>query len=139
MSKLLKPVIVALLVLVVFLTVGADEPSGELTPELIVSVVAAVIALALDLMPGLAPWWENLPTEVKRFAWLAGCLLVGVIPWAVNCLLKVPFWIRVVCTPLGFVDVLSMGFMAYFSSQAVHGLASLGKKVARGGEGEIPF
>lgn len=111
----------------------------ELTPELIVAVVAAGIALALDVIPGLSAKWEALPKEVKRFTWLVACLLVGLIPWVLTCLLDVPFWVVVVCTPEGLLDVLGLGMLAYFASQSAHGLVELGRQIAKGADGELPF
>ena len=53
----------------------------SLTPDFVVSVVAGAIALALEVVPGLTERWESLPAELRRFAWLLGCVLVGVAPW----------------------------------------------------------
>jgi hypothetical protein len=115
-----------------------------LTPELIAGVVAAAIALALDVVPGLSPRWEALPQEVKRFAWLIGCFLVGLVPWVLKCLADIEFGVAVVCTPEGLLDVLRIGFLAYFASQSVHGLYVLTTKVLKvyrleGPADELPF
>lgn len=113
----------------------------QLTPELIVAVVAAAIALALDVIPGLSAKWEDLPKEVKRLTWLVACLLVGLFPWVLTCLLEIPFWVVVVCTAEGLLDVLGLGMLAYFASQSTHGLVELGRKVVKWADGgdEIPF
>jgi len=96
-----------------------------LTAEFIVAVVAAVIALALDVVPGLKAKWEPLPCEVKRFTWLVGCFLVGLLPYVAYCVLGVRLWVVVVCGAEGLLDVLGVCFAAYFASQSVHGLYNL--------------
>lgn len=115
----------------------------QLTPELIVAVVAAAIALALDVIPGLSAKWEELPKEVKRLTWLVACLLVGLAPWVLTCVLKIALQdgFIVVCTPEGLLDVLGLGMLAYFASQSTHGLVELGRKVVKWADGgdEIPF
>jgi hypothetical protein len=109
----------------------------ELTPELVVAVVAAVIALVLDVVPGLSSKWEALPKEVKRFTWLVGCLLVGVGAWVVSCVLNIGHYIIVVCTASGFLDALQIAFLAYFSSQATHGVVTAVGGWLRGGQSEL--
>jgi hypothetical protein len=110
--------------------------SSPLTPDLVLSVVAGAVALALEVVPGLKSRWEVLPTEVKRFAWLAGCLVVGGTPWALGCLGGV---LGLDLSGLGMVgsctvDTLAEGmqiaFLAYFASQSVHGLSLAGGKAA---------
>ena len=101
----------------------------EFTPEFIVAVVAAAISLALDVVPGLKERWEALPKEVKRFAWLIGCLTVGLVPWALACF-GIPFWVMVACTAAGLAQRLELGFTAYFVSQSTHGLFKAGYKIA---------
>ena len=102
----------------------------ELTVELIVTVVAAVLALAFDLVPGLKERWDGLGEEVKRFSWLIGCLVVGVIPWALACVGATSLFL-VACTADGLVGALQVAFAAYFAGQFTHGLSGVvGKSVA---------
>lgn len=113
------------------------ESAVELTPQLVVGVVSAVISLILDVVPGLSGMWEALPREVKRFAWLIGCLLVGVGSWILTCVFNVGFCVVVVCTTAGLLDALGVAFAAYFSSQAVHGVVTGVSKWVQGGQGEL--
>lgn len=110
----------------------------ELTAEVVVSVVAGLIALALDVVPGLRQRWERLPDEVKRFAWLVGCLLIVSVPWLLYCLLGLYIGVVVVCTPEGLVQVGRVAFAAYFASQAVHGVAYGVQKLRRTNKGGVP-
>jgi hypothetical protein len=100
----------------------------EFTAELIVAVVSAAISLALDVVPGLAERWEALPKEAKRFAWLIGCLVVGLVPWLMACV-GIQFWVIVGCTVIGLAESLELGFLAYFASQATHGLFKAGYEI----------
>jgi hypothetical protein len=108
--------------------------SFPLTPQIVVSVVAGAVSLALEIVPGLKERWERLPAEAKRFAWLVGCLLVGLAPWALGCLGQT---LNVDLTGLAIVatcqvDTLAQGmqvaFLAYFAAQSVHGLSVAGGK-----------
>jgi hypothetical protein len=102
---------------------------GGLTPALVVSIVSGALALALELIPGLAPRWQALPKEVKRFSWLVGCALVGILPWALGCLAAyagADLTVLVIvgsCEPDTLAQGLQIAFAAYFSSQSVHGLS----------------
>jgi hypothetical protein len=108
--------------------------SFPLTPEVVVSVVAGAVALALEMVPGLKGRWELLPSELKRFTWLVGCVLVGLAPWALGCLGRT---LALDLSGLGIVgtcqlDTLTQGmqvaFLAYFAAQSVHGLSVAGGK-----------
>jgi len=115
------------------------ESAVQLTPELVVAVVSAVIALILDVVPGLSGKWEALPREVKRFTWLIGCFLVGVGAWVLTCVFNIGHYVIVVCTTAGFLEALQIAFLAYFSSQAVHGVTTAVGKWVSGGQGEVPY
>ena len=106
----------------------------SLTPDFVVSVVAGVIALALEVVPGLTERWESLPAELRRFAWLLGCVLVGVAPLALGCLGGVlgvdlsGLWIVGTCEVDTLAHGMQVAFVAYFASQSVHGLSVAGAK-----------
>jgi hypothetical protein len=108
--------------------------SFPLTPEFVVSVVASAVALALEVVPGLKTRWEALPAEVKRFAWLVGCVLVGGAPWALGCLGGVLGLdlsaLRIVgaCEVDTLAEGMQIAFLAYFASQSVHGISVAGAK-----------
>ena len=105
-----------------------------LTPEFIVSVVAGVLALALDLVPGLKQRWDGLRKEWKRFAWLLGCFVVGIGPWALGCLSQMVgidlsgLWFVGTCGVDTFARGMQVAVSAYFVSQSVHGVVVGGAK-----------
>ena len=113
---------------------------GALTPALVVSIVSSVLALVLELVPGLSERWMNLPKEIKRFAWLIGCALVGILPWALGCLaarlgLDLTYLIIVgSCEPDTLAQGLQIAFAAYFSAQSVHGLSVATRKLLKVGQ-----
>jgi len=108
------------------------------TEAWIVAVLSAILALALELIPGLRKRWELLGWEQKRFAWLAGCLVLGAAPWILGCLgrvLNVNFafvsWAGS-CEVETLARGLQMGFVAYFASQATHGAIHGVQQVRKG-------
>ena len=107
-----------------------------ITPEFVVSVVAGAMALALEVVPGLKGRWELLPAELKRFAWLLGCLLVGVTPCALGCVSRAlgvdlsMLWIVGSCQADTLARGMQVAFLAYFASQSVHGLSVAATKAA---------
>jgi multisubunit Na+/H+ antiporter MnhB subunit len=103
----------------------------ELTAELVVTVVAAALALAFDLVPGLKQRWEALDREVKRFSWLLGCLVVGLVPWALACV-GVTSLFTVACTAEGLVGALQVAFSAYFAGQFTHGVSGVVSRSVKG-------
>ena len=112
---------------------------GALTPALVVSIVSSVLALVLELVPGLSDKWHDLPQEVKRFAWILGCALVGILPWALGCFaarfgLDLTYMIIVgSCEPDTLAQGLQIAFAAYFSAQSVHGLSVATRKFLKVG------
>lgn len=129
----------ALLVLPAADAMGAVTPPSEgvrLTPEFVVSLVAGALALALEVVPGLRKWWSDLTWESKRFGWLVGCVVVGIGPWVLGCIAQrfgldlTGLIIVVPCDTDSFVQGLQIAFLAYFSSQSVHGLSVAGLKAA---------
>ncbi len=111
-----------------------------LTPALVLSIVSGVLALVLELVPGLSEKWRDLPKEAKRFAWLIGCALVGVLPWALGCIASalgadLTFLIIVgTCQPDTLAQGLQIAFAAYFSAQSVHGLSVATRKFLKVGQ-----
>ncbi len=119
--------------------VGAVTPPSEgarLTPEFVVSLVAGALALALEVVPGLKEWWSKLTWEAKRFAWLIGCVVVGIGPWVLGCIAQqfgldlTAIVMVATCSADSFVQGLQIAFLAYFASQSVHGLSVAGLKAA---------
>lgn len=139
-SQVVRRLLWCLVVLVILAGMGfvQDPPAGvNLTPELIVGVVALGISLILDLVPGLSDGWESLPKEVKRWAWLIGCLVAGLGLWALYCVVGVTTYVFVTCDRAGVVEVLRISLVAYFSSQATHGVVQV-VKILRGKPARIP-
>ncbi len=119
--------------------IGAVTPPTEgvrLTPEFVVSLVAGALALALEVVPGLREWWSDRTWEGKRFGWLVGCVVVGIGPWVLGCISQrfgldlTGFVLVATCCADSFVQGLQIAFLAYFSSQSVHGLSVAGLKAA---------
>ncbi len=101
----------------------------SLTPELVVTVLAAVMAVAFDVVPGLKAKWEALGQERKRFAWLLGCLAVGVVPVGLACVGLDQFF-DVGCGADGLARGMQVATAAYFSGQFTHGVAAITRKTA---------
>lgn len=99
------------------------------TEQWIMGAVAAAFALVLELVPWARRRWETLSWEAKRFAWLVGCVLVGTLPFVLGCLagrlgIEVGSASLVgSCTVETLATGMQVGFLAYFASQAVHGVA----------------
>jgi hypothetical protein len=99
----------------------------SLTPELVVTVVASLLALVMDLVPQFKAKWDALGQEQKRFAWLGGCLVVGVAPVGLACVGLDQFF-DVGCGADGLARGIQVGTLAYFSGQFTHGLAAVSRK-----------
>ena len=102
------------------------EPT-VLTAALIVSALAAVAAIAFEIVPGLKEKWEPLSREKKRFAWLLGCLGVGLAPVGLACVGLTQFF-TVSCTVDGVGQSLQIATTAYFSGQFTHGITAVTRK-----------
>ena len=98
-----------------------------LTAALIVSALAALAAIAFEIVPGLKEKWERLSREKKRFAWLLGCLGIGLAPVGLACLGLGQFF-TVRCSADGVAQSLQIATTAYFSGQFTHGVAQLTRK-----------
>ena len=99
------------------------EPT-TLTAALIVSALAAVAAIAFEIVPGLKERWEALSREKKRFAWLLGCLGIGLAPVGLACVGLTQFF-TVSCGADGVAQSLQIATTAYFSGQFTHGMAQV--------------
>lgn len=99
------------------------EPT-VLTAALIVSALAAVAAIAFEIVPGLKERWEALGSEQKRFAWLLGCLGVGLAPVGLACVGLTQFF-TLSCSADGVAQSLQIATTAYFSGQFTHGVAQV--------------
>ena len=95
-----------------------------LTAALVVSALAAVAAIAFEIVPGLKEKWEALSREKKRFAWLIGCLGIGLAPVGLACVGLTQFF-TVSCTADGAAQSLQIATTAYFSGQFTHGMAQV--------------
>jgi hypothetical protein len=99
----------------------------SLTPELVVTVVTSLLALVMDLVPRFRKKWDALGKEQKRFAWLGGCLVVGVAPVGLACIGLGQFF-DVACGADGLARGIQVGTVAYFSGQLAHGVAAVSRK-----------
>ena len=102
------------------------EPT-MLTAALIVSVLAALAAIAFEIVPRLKERWEALSREKKRFAWLLGCLGVGMVPVGLACVGLTQFF-TVSCSADGVAHSVQIATTAYFSGQLTHGVAQVTRK-----------
>ena len=98
------------------------------TEAWIVAVLSAILALALELIPGLRKRWELLGWEQKRFTWLVGCLGVGAAPFVLGCVSgrlgmeMGSLSIVGTCEVETLAKGVQIGLLAYFASQATHGV-----------------
>jgi hypothetical protein len=132
MGDLIKGVVLAVVVIVMLMTMAMapaqEESSTGLSTDMVLTVVGGVLAVGLEVVPGLEKRWEGLPAEVKRFSWLIGCLLVGVGPPVMGCVAGglgmdvsgLPAWAQ--CSAGTMAEGIRISCLAYFASQAAHGL-----------------
>ncbi len=102
------------------------EPT-TLTAALVVSVLAALAAIAFEIVAGLKEKWEPLSREKKRFAWLLGCLGVGMVPVGLACVGLTQFF-TVSCSADGVAQSFQIATTAYFSGQFAHGITAVTRK-----------
>ena len=102
------------------------EPT-TMTAALVVSVLAALAAIGFEVIPGLKKKWEALSREKKRFAWLLGCLGVGMVPVGLACVGLTQFF-TVSCSADGVAHSVQIATTAYFSGQLTHGMAQVTRK-----------
>jgi len=90
--------------------------------EWIAAGVAVVVSLLLEVVPGLAEWWEEVAPTWKRLGWLVGCLVLPLVVLGLGCAgldlgVSAP-----ACNADGVLIALRLGFAAYFAGQATYGV-----------------
>ena len=102
------------------------EEKDTMTAEWIAAGVGVLVSLLLEVVPGLAGWWEGLGTW-KRLGWLLLCVVLPLVVMGAACLgldlgVGAP-----ACEANGVVEALKLGFTAYFAAQGTY--ATVGRVV----------
>jgi len=103
------------------------EEKDTMTAEWIAAGVGVLVSLLLEVVPGLAGWWEGLVGTWKRLGWLVLCVVLPLVVMGAACLgldlgVGAP-----ACEANGVVEALKLGFTAYFAAQGTY--ATVGRVV----------
>jgi hypothetical protein len=90
----------------------------EVNAALLLTLVSGALALAFDYFPPLAKWFEELTSAAKRGVNALGVIGTGLLLFAGQCVGI--FLTNLVCSWLGFFDLLYILFLAISVNQGVH-------------------
>ena len=113
-----------------------EEEGVMMTGEWISAGVGVLISLLLEVVPGLAGWWEGLDGTWKRLGWLGLCLVLPLAVLGAGCAGLDLGVAGPACDVNGAVEALKLGFVAYFAAQGTY--ATVGR-VVRGKRSQRMF
>lgn len=93
-------------------------PVPPITAASLVVILAGALTMIADYFPGAAAWYDTLTPASKRVVMLVGAVLIVGTVFGGQC--AGWFSSNMVCSPNGFVDVLSNIVLAFAVGQGVH-------------------
>ena len=103
------------------------EEKDTMTAEWIAAGVGVLVSLLLEVVPGLAGWWEGLDGTWKRLGWLVLSLVLPLAVVGAGCAGLELGVDGPACDVNGAVEALKLGFVAYFAAQGTY--ATVGRVV----------
>lgn len=97
----------------------------ELTPELVLIIAGGILAIAMEYLPWVAKWYNDLEDDYQRLVMLGLIALVVFGAYGLSCVGLIYVF---VCTLLGFWDAVALFILTLIGNQAVHRVLPKGWK-----------